>query len=53
MEETIFEKFKTDFCNAISELNIGDPKNDKTQFGSITSYEQFKKIKHYINLAKK
>ena len=52
VEETIFEKFKTDFCNAISELNIGDPKNDKTQFGSITSDEQFKKIKHYINLAK-
>ena len=52
VEETIFEKFKTDFCNAISELNIGDPKNDKTQFGSITSDEQFKKIKQYINLAK-
>ena len=52
VEETIFEKFKIDFCNAISELNIGDPKNDKTQFGSITSDEQFEKIKHYINLAK-
>ena len=52
VEDSIFEKFKTDFCNAISELNIGDPKDDKIEFGSISSESQFKKIKHYINLAK-
>ena len=52
VEDSIFEKFKTDFCNAISKLNIGDPIDDKTQFGSISSESQFKKIKHYINLAK-
>ena len=52
VESTIFKKFKTDFCNAISELNIGDPKDDKIEFGSISSESQFKKINHYINLAK-
>ena len=52
VEDSIFEKFKTDFCNAISKLNIGDPIDDKTQFGSISSESQFKKIKHYINVAK-
>ena len=52
VEDSIFEKFKTDFCNAISKLNIGDPIDDKTQFGSISSESQFEKIKHYINVAK-
>ena len=52
VENTIFKKFKTDFCNAVSELKLGDPNDDKTEFGSISSESQFKKIKHYINLAK-
>ena len=52
VEDSIFEKFKIEFCNAISDLNIGDPNDDKTQFGSISSESQFEKIKHYINVAK-
>ena len=52
VENSIFTKFKTEFCDAVSKLNISDPKDDETQFGAISSGSQFEKIKHYIEIAK-
>ena len=51
--ESIYEKFKIDFCKRVSEINIGDPNNTETQFGAITSKPHFDKINHYINLIDK
>ena len=52
IESSIFDKFKTDFCDAVSKINIGDPKYKETQFGAISSKNQFEKIKHFIEIAK-
>jgi len=53
IEQSIYEKFKIDFCNKASELVIGDPKESKTQFGAISSKEHFDKINYYLNLIEK
>lgn len=53
IQDSIFEKFKTKFCDAISDLIIGDPKDNKTQFGSISTKRQYEEIRSYIDFAKK
>lgn len=52
IEKSIYEKFKIDFCKKVSELLIGDPINPKTEFGAITSKDQYEKILAYIKLSK-
>jgi len=51
IENSIYEKFKIDFCLKVSNLIIGDPIESSTSFGAISSFEQFKKINDYIDLA--
>ena len=51
IENSIYEKFKIDFCLKVSNLIIGDPIEDNTSFGAISSFEQFKKVNDYIDLA--
>ena len=51
IENSIYEKFKIDFCLKVSNLIIGDPIEGSTSFGAISSFEQFKKINDYIDLA--
>jgi len=51
IENSIYEKFKIDFCLKVSNLIIGDPIESSTNFGAISSFEQFKKINDYIDLA--
>jgi aminomuconate-semialdehyde/2-hydroxymuconate-6-semialdehyde dehydrogenase len=53
IEESIYEKFKIDFCERVSKIRIGDPNDTETQFGAITSKPHFDKINHYINLIDK
>ena len=53
IEDSIYEKFKLDFVEKVSDLVIGDPENIDTQFGSISSRSHFKKILNYIEKAKK
>jgi len=53
IENTIYEKFKNDFSLKVSELLIGDPSKDETQFGSIASESHFQKVVSYIELVKK
>jgi aminomuconate-semialdehyde/2-hydroxymuconate-6-semialdehyde dehydrogenase len=53
IEKNIYEKFKLDFCEKVSELIIGDPINPKTDFGAITSKAQYGKILRFIQLSKK
>ncbi|MFL2982912.1 MAG: aldehyde dehydrogenase [Candidatus Neomarinimicrobiota bacterium] len=51
IESSIYEKFKIDFCKRVSKLIIGDPILSTTEFGAISSFEQFRKIESYIDLA--
>ena len=52
VEMSIYEKFKSDFLNQISNLKIGDPTKKTTEFGAISSLSQFKKVMSYIKRAK-
>ena len=52
IEESIYDRFKKDFCDRVSNLKIGDPMELDTQFGAISSEEHFTKINNYIKLAK-
>ena len=53
IENQIYEKFKIDFIDAVSEITIGDPNDSDIQYGAISSVEQLKKISYYVDLAKK
>ena len=52
IESTIYDKFKSEFIDRVSRIKIGDPKDDKTEFGAISSKEHFDKILKYIEIAK-
>lgn len=51
VEESIFEKFKKDFVQKVSELKVGDPSDDKTNLGALVSKAHLEKVEQYIALA--
>ncbi len=51
VEESIFEKFKKDFVQKVSELKVGDPSDDKTNLGALVSKPHLEKVEQYIALA--
>ena len=53
IEKSIYDKFKNDFISRVSELIVGDPNNENTQFGAISSQAHYDKILDYIDLGKK
>jgi aminomuconate-semialdehyde/2-hydroxymuconate-6-semialdehyde dehydrogenase len=53
IEETVYEKFKTDFINWVKEgLTVGDPLSEHTKQGAISSKVHFEKILRCIDTAK-
>lgn len=52
IEDSIYGQFKTDFAQKVSELNLGDPMDNETQFGAVSSKGHFEKIMGYLELAK-
>ena len=52
IEKSIYDKFKKDFIRYVSELIVGDPINEETQFGAVSSKAHYNKILEYINLGK-
>ena len=52
VEESIYEKFKIDFVQRVSELKIGDPSKEGTQFGAISSKGHYEKVLSYMEIAK-
>ncbi len=53
IEETIYEKFKTDFLQWIEKgLKVGDPLEDGSKQGAIVSKQHFDKIMRCIDIAK-
>ena len=52
VEESIYEKFKIDFVQRVSELKIGDPSKEETQFGALSSKGHYEKVLSYMEIAK-
>lgn len=52
VERPIYEKFKKDFVNKVSQLKIGDPLDDSTNIGAVVSRQHLEKVLSYVDLAK-
>jgi aminomuconate-semialdehyde/2-hydroxymuconate-6-semialdehyde dehydrogenase len=51
VEETIYEKFKKDFIQKVSELKVGNPSEKNTNIGALVSKQHLEKVKSYIDIA--
>ncbi|MDY0781121.1 aldehyde dehydrogenase [Tenacibaculum sp. IB213877] len=51
VEQSIYEKFKKDFVQKVSELIIGNPFEANTNIGALVSKEHLQKVKSYIDIA--
>jgi aminomuconate-semialdehyde/2-hydroxymuconate-6-semialdehyde dehydrogenase len=52
VERSIYERFKTDFVERVSQLKIGDPLDEKTNVGAVVSKQHLEKVFSYVELAK-
>jgi aminomuconate-semialdehyde/2-hydroxymuconate-6-semialdehyde dehydrogenase len=52
VERPIYEKFKADFIEKVSQLKIGDPLESETNVGAVVSKQHLEKVLSYIELAK-
>ncbi|GAA0739939.1 aldehyde dehydrogenase [Gaetbulibacter jejuensis] len=52
VEETIYNKFKTDFVNKVKDLKVGHPSEKDTNIGALVSKPHLEKVKSYIEIAK-
>jgi aminomuconate-semialdehyde/2-hydroxymuconate-6-semialdehyde dehydrogenase len=52
VERPIYERFKNDFVQKVSDLKIGDPLDEKTNVGAVVSRPHMEKILSYIDLAR-
>ena len=50
VEETIYEKFKKDFIDKVSKLNVGNPFDADTNLGALVSKPHLEKVKSYIDI---
>ena len=51
VEKPLYERFKKDFAERVSQLKIGDPLDKKTNVGAVVSKPHLEKILSYIDLA--
>jgi len=51
VEASIFEKFKKDFVQKVSELKVGNPSEDSTNLGALVSKPHLEKVEQYITIA--
>ncbi len=52
VERPLYDRFKHDFVERVSALQVGDPADPATDVGAIVSKQHFDKIMSYIELAK-
>ncbi|MCL4129309.1 UNVERIFIED_CONTAM: hypothetical protein GTU68_047900 [Idotea baltica] len=50
VEESIYEKFKIDFIQKVSELKVGNPSDSSTDIGALVSKQHLEKVKSYIDI---
>ena len=53
VQEDIYDEFMAEFKKQTQNIVVGDPKDSKTFMGPLISKEHLKKVKSYIELAKK
>ncbi|TCI90759.1 aldehyde dehydrogenase [Tenacibaculum sp. M341] len=51
VEESIYERFKKDFIQKVSELKVGNPFDEDTNVGALVSKAHLEKVISYINIA--
>jgi aminomuconate-semialdehyde/2-hydroxymuconate-6-semialdehyde dehydrogenase len=51
VERSVYKEFVDRFIDKASQLNQGDPLDDKTEQGAIVSKTQLEKVKFYVDLA--
>jgi aminomuconate-semialdehyde/2-hydroxymuconate-6-semialdehyde dehydrogenase len=51
VERPLYERFKQDFVERVSNLTVGDPLDPATDVGAIVSKQHFDKIMSYLSLA--
>ena len=51
VEEKIYEQFKKDFVQKVSELKVGNPAKSDTNIGALVSKQHLEKVKSYIDIA--
>ena len=52
VEQSIYEKFKTDFVKKVKTLTVGNPFDQNTTIGALVSKSHLEKVQSYIQLAK-
>jgi aminomuconate-semialdehyde/2-hydroxymuconate-6-semialdehyde dehydrogenase len=52
IEETVYEKFKTEFVEKTKQLKVGNPLDEKSKLGAVVSKVHYDKILHCIEIAK-
>lgn len=52
VEASIYDKFKAAFVERVSQLQVGDPQDDKTNLGAVVSEGHMNKILSYIDSAR-
>jgi aminomuconate-semialdehyde/2-hydroxymuconate-6-semialdehyde dehydrogenase len=52
VERSLYERFKKDFVEKVSNLKIGDPLEDGTNIGAVVSKDHQEKVLSYVELAK-
>lgn len=52
VQESVYEKFKTEFLAAVSKLAVGDPLSKESKQGAVVSKVHFDKVMSCIELAK-
>jgi acyl-CoA reductase-like NAD-dependent aldehyde dehydrogenase len=50
VQEGLYERFVSAFCEKSAKLSVGDPENPQTHIGAITVREQLDKIKQYCDI---
>lgn len=51
VEESIYEQFKKDFVQKVSQLKVGNPFDEDTNIGALVSKPHLEKVKSYIDIA--
>ncbi len=51
VEESIYEQFKKDFVQKVSQLKVGNPSEADTNVGALVSKQHLEKVKSYIDIA--
>ena len=52
VEEKIYEQFKKDFIDKVSELKVGNPAQGDTNIGALVSKQHLEKVKSYIDITR-